>query len=307
MFDIEKKLQLEGKTPLASKNKRKLRLKSETSSANKNGGHSAPGVLALVAENLIMRAQQILDNAKQVGDAIHAATLALEAKELLNGLTPTLAFQAFTLQQKAEVMAECLFIGSEYNIKLDTRFVEIENEVEFIAKRFAESERNRAQLNVQLKIVETLSGVYGNYKQFEEELECLNEARKLNFQLKAKRWHPFLKPLDWTMRSLSNFGIALFRMQLFFGLAYYVILKWHEKSFVWQLNWKGIYNEFSSIFHSLFSSTKYFFTSETTKTFEKVFEDTEPWSNILLAFQGFCSLSSLSIFMAMIYLRFSRK
>lgn len=284
MYDIEKKLQLISTPPT---------LQSDV--IERKNGHSAPGVLAFIAESLIARSQHILDNAKQITDAVHAATLALEAKELLNGLTPTLALQAFVLQQKAEVTAECLFIGTEYNIKLKPRFKNIKGEVEFIALRFAESERERTQLNVQLKIAETLSGIYGNYKQFEEELECLNKARSLSFKLSNKAFVPFLMLLSWAMNSLKNFGWVLLGMQIIFAFCYYLLSRDYVNS-----------NEITMI-NSLVASSKYFFTSETTTTFEMVFQCHELSGNIIRTFQGVCSLSSLSIFMALIYLRFSRK
>ncbi len=296
MYDISRKLNLDNPVPIE---------------IDDNNGHSAPGILALIAENLINRAQQILDSTKQVKDAIHAATLALEAKELLNGLTPTLALQAFTLQQKAEVMAECLFVGTEYNIDLEPRFTEIEKEVKFISERFAKTEQKRVQLNTQLIIAEILSGVYNSYKQFEEELECLNKARSLNFKLKEKiKGKTFVRPLlrlGWVMDSVRNFVIFLSLMQVVFAFFYYLFLKCYQKTWIWDFTWSGISSEIKTILVSILASIKYFFTTETSGIFVNVFEQNELLGNMIRGFQGLCSLSSLSIFMAMIYLRISRK
>ncbi|RMF55076.1 MAG: hypothetical protein D6748_15685, partial [Calditrichaeota bacterium] len=56
-----------------------------------SGGHSAPGQLLVLAHRLLDRAQNILKQAETVPEAIHAALLALEAKELLVNKTPTTA------------------------------------------------------------------------------------------------------------------------------------------------------------------------------------------------------------------------
>lgn len=278
-------------------------------------GHSAPGILAMIAEDMIVRAQRILDNAKRVTDAIHAALLALEAKELLNGLTPTLALQAFALQQKAEVTAECLFVGTEYNIDLELRFRDIKDEVVFISKRFAESEQQRVQLNTQLSIVEILSGVYGNYKQFEEEIECLNQARKLHLSLLRRgNWRykvssVILCPVDKLVAKPWQFLVFIIFIQFFFGLLYFSVAKyssgeWLTTSFRWE-DWVRdvrLYGKCTA------EAVKFFFTSETGNDFDIIFNATEPYIlNLLLALQGFLSLTSITIAMALLITYLNRK
>ncbi|MCY1528086.1 hypothetical protein D9M68_631780 [compost metagenome] len=268
-------------------------------------GHSASGILAFIAKELIARAQHILDNARQVIDAVHAATLALEAKELLNGLTPSLALHAFSIQQEAEVTAECLFVGTEYNVELKERFKDIEKEIACISERFSSHQQKKIQLNAQLALIESMAGIYGSYRQFEEELKCLNEARKLNFQLKPAYWRRMLMPLDWTMRSVKNFLGVLAGLQVIFAGIYYGMLKWSKPE-------AGCPNpdvrgELMQLMHSFTSAVKYFFTMEQTQVFENVFKQAEPVGSVVLAAQGLLSLGSLSIFLAMIFLRISRK
>ena len=204
-----------------------------------------------------------------------------------------------------------MFVGTEYNINLAPRFTEIEEEVRFISERFAEKEQERVQLNTQLIISEVLSGVFNSYKQFEEELECLNRARRLSFKLKEngkrKMYIRILLGLSWAMDSVRNFALFLLMMQLFFMLFYYLFMKDYEQTWVWDFSWNGINTELCVLTRSFISSTKYFFTTETSETFVDVFKKHERLSNIIRGFQGFCSLSSLSIFMAMVYLRISRK
>lgn len=286
-------------------------------------GHSVPGVMAFIAENLISRSQILLDNSKNIVDAIHAATLALEAKELLMGLNPTLSFQALSIQQKAEVLAESIFMGTEYNIDLKPRFEEIKKEVESIAKCFPEKEQERVVINTQLIIVENLSGIYSSYKQFEEEIECLNEARDLKIKLFISNKQSFkrhkgtrligmvvlklLLTLSWSMKDWKNFCYLLLLMNLIFSVGYYFFLKSYIGSWCLDFSLNGIKLESIIILKSILSAFKYSFTTDSPAYFEEVFNKYRLLGEFLKAIQGFFSLTSLSIFLSMVYLRFSRR
>jgi hypothetical protein len=345
----------------------KFDIVEETKVEETGDHHSAPGMISLLAEHLIARAQHIIDNARNVEDAIHAAILALEAKEQLNGLTPTLALQALSIQHKAEVIAECMFVGTEYNIELKPRFSDIEKEVFSISNRFEIAQRVNVQLNTQLSIIETLSGIYGAFKQFEEELNCLNQARKLKFKLIAKkqgdRWRSesnskipkliivlfrglakpirylfqpvkqvlvyllsiskkhlgnsfgdiaewiiakLLGAINFSMSSPSKFLVSIFAIQLIYSVIYFAYFV--SKMSNYFKHYCTIKDYVCSIYRdSLTAAIKYFFTSESNSYYSTIFNNSSLATDLILGSQGLLSLGSLSIFMAMIVTRLTRK
>ncbi|MDQ7052311.1 MAG: hypothetical protein Q9P14_05270 [candidate division KSB1 bacterium] len=108
--------------------------------------------------------------------------MALEGKELLGNKTPTSALRALAIQHDAEITAESMFYGIEYNINVKERFREIEREVKSISRWFHRSSRKRSELNARLTIIENLAKRFRDLNQFEEEQQCLAEARKLRFE-----------------------------------------------------------------------------------------------------------------------------
>jgi hypothetical protein len=282
----------------------------QTTSSAETGNHSAEGILAVIAENLLNRAIIILENTNHVETAIHAAILAVDAKEMLNGLTPTLALQAFILQQKAEATAECLFAGTEYNILLGERFKDINKEVEVISKRFSPKVRSKMELNTRLSIVESLSGIYSTNRQFEEELECLKEARKLSIKLVSEKNKPygfFLKLIDSPLNSIKRFAYILLLIQLFYGTLYYFINKLHFGTLQFSSKNDDLGRELLTYWEAITSATKYFFTSDANDFINKTFASQEILRNIVCGSQGFLVLTSVSLFMALIYQWLSRK
>jgi hypothetical protein len=160
--------------------------KAKPTETPEDAGHSAPGRIILVAERLVDRSRRLLKDCQSVPDAVHAAVLAMEAKELLAEQTPTMALEALTLQHEAEVTAESLFAGVQSNIEMSERFDEIQAEAVVIAKWFRESSREKAALNAQLVIVERLAQRFGAMRQVDEELACLALARKLQADFTSK-------------------------------------------------------------------------------------------------------------------------
>ena len=79
----------------------------------------------IIAEKLMERSRRLLKNSESVIDAIHAATLALEAKELLACKTPTKSLEALSLQHQAEVEAESMFYGVEYDLDVASPVLKI--------------------------------------------------------------------------------------------------------------------------------------------------------------------------------------
>jgi len=161
---------------------------SKGKSKNESKNHSAPGCLMVVAESLLHRAKNLLDHNADVPDAIHSATLALEAKELLGCHTPTLAVQALTIQHLAEITAESAFFGVEYSLQLEDRFEDIKAEAKTIAIWFSPYIITKQQLNIRLSIIEQLAKKFNGFNQFEEEKKCLHKARGLTFALSREKY-----------------------------------------------------------------------------------------------------------------------
>ena len=192
-----------------------------------NCGHSAPGRLLLIAEKLLERSKRILQDANCVANAIHAATLALEAKELLSCKTPTLAFETLSCQHQAEVEAECMFYGVAYDLDVKSRIKDIRKEVKAISKWFNSSAKKRSQLNAEITILSALAQRYRKYSQFEEENICLHANRKLTVKLWASgsplRWLglPFRAYINFLLQSLTRFTIVIFCLVFLFGTLYW--------------------------------------------------------------------------------------
>jgi len=165
-------------------------------------------------------------------DAVHAAVLAIEAKEPLRYQTPTTTLEAIALQHEAEAVAESLFLGVEYNLDLKQRFREIESEVAVTSKWFHRSRSKRSLLNAQLTIVERLASRFRGLNQIEEEMVCLARARQLRFDfwIREKPWRwvlwPFLRYIAFALSSLPRFSAAVAGTILVFGAVYVRFASW---------------------------------------------------------------------------------
>jgi hypothetical protein len=192
-------------------------------------GHSASGRLLLIADSLIGRAEKLFDEARSVPDCIYAATLALEAQELLGYRTPTTSLEAITLRHKLEVKAECMFQGMEYNIAVKDRFWEIHGEVDAVSRWFNPATRERSALNAEMSIVTEVMRIFHEFGQYDEEQECMKHFRKLNRQAYFAQ-HPWLsvfRPFRWYVETIVGsfwlFVIALLAWPLLFGVLGYVV------------------------------------------------------------------------------------
>ena len=197
------------------------------STSDEKQTHSAPGRLLLVADRLIERSERILNSAMSVEDAIQAAMLALEAKELLGCKTPTTALEALSLQHQAEVEAECMFYGVEYDFDVNSRIKDIKGEIKAISSWFHQSAKKRSQLNAEISILSMLEQRYRKFGQFDEENFCTNEIRKLHTKLWVSRnpirwilW-PMRAYINILLKSLSRFVIIILLWILFFGVVYW--------------------------------------------------------------------------------------
>lgn len=166
---------------------------------DQHDGHGAPGKLGLVARTLTQRAERAYKTATSASDWIHAAVLASEAAELLNGKTPTMTLAALAIKHECEVRAECTFVGAGYHFGLSQRFDEIRAEVKSVCRWF-EQRRSRAERDAEATIINRMRLAFLAAGQFEEEQQCLVKLRWLN-RMMAWPIHAvwqIASPVHWT-------------------------------------------------------------------------------------------------------------
>ncbi len=264
----------------------------------KKGSHSAPGRLLEIAERLIERAEKILTDVKNIPDAIQAAVLALEAKELLADRTPETALQALSVQHQAEILAESMFHGGKFDLNVKDRFKEIQKEVQAISRWFNPERRKFSELNTQLTLIEDLAKKFRHLNQFYEEQECLEVARKLRFAVWIRKnpirwlWWPLLKYIDIILRSPRYILSVVFIWIILFTPVYF---------FSNPQQAEGILGAFAA-------AIAFFFTLQPAEGWSGItIFGTKYWWNLIIAFQGVVSFVNLGLFLAHIYMIISRK
>lgn len=189
----------------------------ERESSGESSGHSAPGILLVIADSLIDRAEHLLDSVHSVEEAVRGAVLATDALELLGGKTPTISIEALCLKHKFEVMAECQFSGVEYHIDFKERLREIERECQAIAAWFHPRQAKAAAWNAEMHIVNQLVRILREYNQFDEEALCMHRVRTLHNRLWTRQKPPVIRTIlfglasyaSWLMASFGNFVLSL--------------------------------------------------------------------------------------------------
>ncbi len=261
-----------------------------------SGTHSAPGRLLRIAKTLLDRSEKILRTAETVPDAIHAALLALEAKEILACRTPTTALEALAVQQLGEITAESMFYGIEYNLNVKDRFQEVQREVQAISRWFSTDGSKKSEINARLTIIENLAQRFRELNQFEEEQECLVEARKLRFEFWRLQswWRILTAPLLWyirqSVRSAGWLTLLVAGWVVIFSLIYFAA------------NGMANYPEAFS------AAAAFFFTLEPINGWgSKEILDSKILWNLVLAFQGLLSFFNLSLLLAIWFSKLSRK
>lgn len=200
------------------------------------GGHSAPGLLHEIADRLAARAKRILSAAVSVPDAIHAAVLATDAAEYLGLKAPTTALEAIAIKHEAEVIAECGFFGVESGIDVKNRIVDLNGELAAVARWFHSETREASADTAKVGILNRIVQRFREHNQFDEELVCLAEIRRLNRRLwrfkrpgvigwvaTLLRWY-----VDTLLASFRNLAIAVGAWILVFSVFYHVLGKEHD-------------------------------------------------------------------------------
>lgn len=278
--------------------------RSEQVSEEERMRHSAPGRLVVIAERLLDRAEQMLEELTNVPEAIHAALLALEAKELLGTRTPTASLHALCTQHEAEVAAESMFTGVEYATYLKPRFAEIRREVNAIARWFHPARRARSGVHAQLTVVERMAKRLQQMRQFEEEMYCLSEARVLRFRLwwMQSAWRVLAWPILWyigfALRSLATFGVALVAWIFLFGLGYYMLAAHVEKL-----------NDMHGFWGAVMASAYSAFSLQPMPGWEGIMQSGEvtAWGRLLLTCESFVSFLNLGLLISHLYLIVTRR
>jgi len=170
-------------------------------------GHSAPGRLLAIADELLARVRALKQDCGTVQQALYGATLALEAEEYLGDQTPTLSLEALSLRNEFEVMAECMFYGMEYNIETRQRCAEIAARVRQIGRYFSPARRRAQELGAEEAIVSRITGVFRANNQFDEEVSCVSRMRHVQRELWFRRrglLSYVLYPLRWYVDTLLS-------------------------------------------------------------------------------------------------------
>ena len=180
------------------------------------GGHSTPGRLYGIATRLLFRCRLLARENASVADALHGATLALEAQELLGGRTPTISLEAIALKHEMEVLAESMFYGLEHHLDVKSRYEELEAEVDRVSSWYSRKTQKLSKLNALIHIMSALVLRFRDYNRYDEEQEGLVRLRLLHRRLSVVSrpalgrlaWFPRLY-FDTILRSLPAFIFAL--------------------------------------------------------------------------------------------------
>jgi hypothetical protein len=184
--------------------------------------------MLVLANRLIARAEDILERATTVPDAIHAALLALEAKELIGNRTPTSALEALDLQHRAEVTAECMFRGVFYNFEVKERLRDVAREVKSISKWFKRGQvMRRAEISARCGIVGNLTRVFRTFSHFDQENVCLAEMRRLSAFafLQRRPWLWPFYPVYWYIQLLLR-SLPVFAGLVVFWIVAFALVWW---------------------------------------------------------------------------------
>ena len=272
--------------------------------------HSAPGTLVQVANSLVERSRSVLDNAISPGTAIYAATLALEAKELLGRRTPTLALQALLVQYDSEVHAECLFLGIDQNIDVSIRLSELREEVDKLTQSIGRNSKKQSVLNARLAISDAIAQRFRSHGQIEEVLQCEQEARLLrskfylNQQVEPKRWWPIKKIMGlafcygaYLLSSLTRYCVLCIFWVLLFA-------------FVYNIGVSLVGYELSSDSNWILDSAQNFFTFSQSDTLKETFNQGDNVVNTtfrsIVGLQALLGIAHLGVFLSHLYIRISR-
>jgi len=281
--------------------------------------HSAPYASGVVAERLLSRAWMMKANDPyETVTWIQIAILAGEAKEILGGLSRTIAYEAIALQYEAEVSAEVSFYGMSAKIEVKQRLEELENEVEnsqrasrgLTYKEPPEDQKSR--VNCLLKVVNDLRLRFSQYEQIDAAEECLYKVAEYDRSLNAKRKNLLYKLGVWYVDSATRAGTSVQRLLLVslcwiavFAVAYFLLLQYNnDKSWIDRF--------FLAVWHSLFT---YFQFQPGLSEFEEIVSEINRqghviWVNLyrlILLLELVLAYLHLGLLVSVLYRRMTRR
>ena len=256
---------------------------------------------------MVARSRSVLNQVTSPSHAILAATLALEAKELIGNRTPTLAFQALSLQYESEVHAECLFLGIDQNIDISLRLAELKIETERIGKTIDKQSREQAIINARLAISDSIAQRFRSHGQIEEVLQSEQESRMLRsrFYFSQKVNEELTKfrdkVLPWINQKVKGcifiYGAYLLsNIWRYCGMCVFWIL-----IFAFRFSIQGVDSDSGWIIDSAHN----FFTFSQTDQL-KVLISSSLWLRVLVLLQILLGITHLGIFLSHLYIRISR-
>jgi hypothetical protein len=158
--------------------------------------HNAPFQCSLIASGLLHRWTAVMKGADRGTEtSVHAAVLACDAKEILGGMSQTLAYEALACQNESEVEAEVSFLGMSSDLDISTRLKVLEQEAGVIMRRDstrntardATSESNESRLNFLFHTANKLRLRLIEVEQVEASEECLRHFARYSSRAEKAR------------------------------------------------------------------------------------------------------------------------
>lgn len=302
-------------------------LSDEPEKGGLNSGHAAPGRLTMIADRLVNRSARLLQRAVSVPDAIHAAVLAHDTKELLAARTPTLAIKALAHQHQAEVVAESMFFGVSANIRVRERQRELEAELKRIFPSDGVAGFVRRWFRSLREAVQQVSGRRYRWvgegwrillKKLKGDIKRRRDAAALINEALARQFARFGK-FDEEQRSLGaaranrfRFGYLRIVLRSPLNLVVAVLIGWT----VFAGAWYGFLRQVGvqlSFLDSLIHSTLWSLSGESPEHFNNVILNFDPtyelwdlWRGLLLA-ETIWSFVHLALAVALIVSHLTRR
>jgi hypothetical protein len=152
--------------------------------------HSAPYQCSVIASRLLHRWHDVMESADRETEAfVHAAVLAGDAKEILGGMSQTMAYEALACQNESEVQAEVSFLGVSSDLDVITRLKVLEAEAAVILSREKPQggDTNESRLNFLMQTANRLRLRLMEVEQVDASEECLRHFARYSRQAEKAR------------------------------------------------------------------------------------------------------------------------
>jgi hypothetical protein len=175
--------------------------------------HGKPGALHAVAEDLVRRAGEALNEAgPSSAAAIHGAVLALEARRCLADSKSALTLTALSLQHRSEVIADCMFMGRMEDLNANRRLDDLKQAVRGILLIQDATAKIAAKCEIQCLDAMThfateLGSIYDAYGQFDEAESLRQAVLQYQIDIQVARSASLREPVS-VVGLLSLTGVA---------------------------------------------------------------------------------------------------